>query len=66
MNALRKIYNDMPETIDIPEEIQHKKVELIFIIDEKKILKNSQSNKRIPGLLKGKISISDDFNEPLE
>lgn len=37
MNYLRKIYTKLPETIQIPKELQHIKAEVIilFDIDEK-------------------------------
>jgi hypothetical protein len=35
MNASKTFYDDIPETIRIPEEFIHKKGEIIIIIDEK-------------------------------
>ena len=34
MNAIKKIYNELPETIDVPEEFIHKKGEIIFIMED--------------------------------
>ena len=34
MNAIKTHYDDLPETIKIPDEFVHKKGEIIIIIDE--------------------------------
>ena len=34
MNAIKKIYNELPETINVPEEFIHKKGEIIFIMED--------------------------------
>ena len=39
------------------------KVMITFLTES---IKNNSSQKRMPGGLKGKVSIPDDFNEPLE
>lgn len=41
MNAIKKIYNKLPETINVPEEFIHKKGEIIFIMDDElQLIKN--------------------------
>jgi len=34
MNAIKKTYNEIPETINVPKDFIHKKGEIIFIIDD--------------------------------
>ena len=34
MNTVKKKYNEIPETIDVPREFIKKKGEIIFIIDD--------------------------------
>jgi len=34
MNAIKKTYNEIPETINVPKEFIHKKGEIIFIVED--------------------------------
>jgi hypothetical protein len=34
MNAIKKSYNEIPETVNVPEEFINKKGEIIFIVEE--------------------------------
>jgi hypothetical protein len=34
MNTVKKMFDDMPETIQVPEEFVHKKGKIIIIIDD--------------------------------
>ena len=34
MNAVKQLYNDIPETITIPKEFIHQKGEIIIMMDE--------------------------------
>jgi len=43
MNAIKTLYDDLPETIQIPPDFVHKKAEIIIFIDEEP----EQSNKRL-------------------
>ncbi|MDP1727260.1 MAG: DUF2281 domain-containing protein [Bacteroidota bacterium] len=66
MEAIRYIITPRTTNLQIilPESLVDKKLELIILtFDENK--ENGKA-KRIPGALKGKVSIPDDFNEPLE
>ena len=41
MNAIKKYYEKLPESIVIPKEYANKKAEIIIIFDEEKENKNS-------------------------
>ena len=45
MNAVRQLYNDIPETILIPKEFIHKKGEVIIMMDESPQLKSEKKLK---------------------
>ncbi|MBI5323706.1 MAG: hypothetical protein HZB41_00215 [Ignavibacteriae bacterium] len=42
MNAVKTIYEDLPEIIEIPKEFIHKKAELILIFDDNPSGKNGK------------------------
>jgi hypothetical protein len=41
MNTVKKIYAEMPETINIPKEFIHRKGKVIIILDEPPLKKTS-------------------------
>ena len=43
MNAVKQLYNDMPETISIPKEFIHQKGEIIIMMDEPSQLKSEKN-----------------------
>ena len=49
MNAVKQLYNDIPETITIPKEFIHQKGEIIIIIDEPSQSKSNKSLKEYFG-----------------
>lgn len=65
LTAIKGYYDNGHITL-LEQPPTHTKTEVIvtFLCDEKK--ENQLSGKRTLGRLKGKISISEDFNEPLE
>ncbi len=66
MEAIRHIITPRTTNLQIilPESLVDEKLEVIILtFDENK---ENGKGKRIPGALKGKVSIPDDFNEPLE
>jgi len=34
MNAIKKTYNEIPETVDVPKEFINRKGEIIFIVED--------------------------------
>lgn len=67
MNAtiLQGVYENGQITLMEKPKNDHKmKVSVIFY--EEEILADQTLKPRVPGSLKGKVHISDDFNEPLE
>ena len=51
MNAIRTLYNDIPETIKIPKEFIHKKGEIIIMMDEPFELKSRKRLKDFFGAI---------------
>lgn len=57
------------KTIHLPEEyaeFDSKNVKVILMMDPKTKNKPNEKVKRIPGTAKGKIFLSDDFEQPLD
>ncbi len=57
------------KTIHLPEEygeFDSKNVKVILMMDPKTKDKPNEKEKRIPGSAKGKIFLSDDFEQPLD
>lgn len=65
MLATIKGYYEQGQIILLENAPVTSKTEVIitFLTDDKK---NGRAKKRMPGGLKGKVSIPDDFNEPLD
>ena len=45
MNAVKQLYNDIPETIRIPKEFIHQKGEIIIMMDDSLQLKSEKKLK---------------------
>ena len=50
---------------ETPRHIGKAKI-IVTFLDEKKPVAKKHHKERIPGALKGKVTIPDDFNEPLD
>jgi hypothetical protein len=50
MEAKKTIYSHLPETIQVPKELIHKKAEVIFIVDESKVDKKKVMLKDLFGM----------------
>jgi hypothetical protein len=68
MNAIREIVKpiDQQIIIDLPDGFSNVKEFEVIILPMDEIKTKGKSRKDLLGRYKGKISISDDFNEPLE
>lgn len=63
MQAIRYIYESMPDVINIPDELRRRKAEIIILpLDE------NDAEKARPqfGNARGQVTMSDDFDEPLD
>ena len=45
MNAVKQLYNDIPETITVPKEFIHQKGEIIIMMDDSLQLKSEKKLK---------------------
>ena len=71
MQPIRIIYDDTPDSIPVPEELRHRKTEIILWPLEDKGLDLEPSDKsdsggRKPGSARGKLSIIADDDEYLD
>ena len=68
MNAIREIVKSIDQKIiiDLPEGFSNVKEFEVIILPMDEIRIKGKSRKDLLGKYKGKISMSDDFNEPLE
>ncbi len=68
MEAIKQEIN-IPENrhmrleLDVPPSVPSGKAEIIFIIQSKKVM--GKPYNRVLGSLKGKVKVSDDFDDPL-
>lgn len=65
MEAIRQIYESLPDVISVPAEMRRRKVEIIILpLDENE----TETNKAHPqfGNARGQVTMSDDFDQPLE
>ncbi len=65
MEAIRQIYDSLPDVISVPAEMRRRKVEVIILpLDETETI----LEKPVPqfGNARGQVTISDDFDAPLE
>jgi hypothetical protein len=70
MQPIRIIYDDTPDSIPVPEELRHRKAEIIlWPLDERGADEESDSNAdklpRRPGSARGKLAIIADDDEHL-
>jgi len=67
MEAIRQIYDSLPDVISVPAEMRRRKVEIIILpLDENEtetILENPSPQF---GNARGQVIISEDFDQPLE
>ena len=67
MEAIRQIYDSLPDVISVPAEMRRRKVEVIILpLDENET--ETISEKAVPqfGNARGQVTMSDDFDAPLE
>jgi hypothetical protein len=67
MQAIRQIYESLPDVISVPSEMRRRKVEIIILpLDENE--PEIVADKPSPqfGNARGQVEISDDFDAPLE
>jgi len=65
MEAIRQIYESLPDVISVPAEMRRRKVEIIILpLDENE----TETSKARPqfGNARGQVAMSDDFDAPLE
>jgi hypothetical protein len=65
LTAIQGTYENGQITLKETPNTDHKMNVIVTFLEEE-ILNVKTLKPRVPGSLKGKISISDDFNEPLE
>jgi len=51
MNAIKKTYDEIPETIDVPKEFINKKGEIIFIVEDEEQSGKSKTLKDFYGAI---------------
>ena len=67
MQAIRQIYESLPDVINVPAELRRRKVEVIILpLDENEIEIVAETARPQFGNARGKVTLNDDFNEPLE
>lgn len=67
MEAIRQIYDSLPDVISVPAEMRRRKVEIIILpLDENETETISIKPRPQFGNARGQVSMSDDFDAPLE
>ena len=67
MQAIRQIYESLPDVINVPAELRRRKVEVIILpLDENEIQIAAETARPQFGNARGQVTMSDDFNQPLE
>lgn len=67
MQAIRQIYESLPDVINVPAELRRRKVEVIILpLDENETEIVAETVRPQFGNARGQVTLSDDFNEPLE
>lgn len=67
MEAIRQIYDSLPDVISVPAEMRRRKVEIIILpLDENETETISAEPRPQFGNARGQVSMSDDFDQPLE
>lgn len=67
MEAIRQIYESLPDVISVPAEMRRRKVEIIILpLDEAETETILEKTSPQFGNARGQATISDDFDAPLE
>jgi hypothetical protein len=67
MQAIRQIYESLPDVISVPSEMRRRKVEIIILpLDENEPEIVADKPRPQFGNARGQVEISDDFDAPLE
>ena len=67
MEAIRQIYDSLPDVISVPAEMRRRKVEIIILpLDENEAETISENPSPQFGNARGQVSMSEDFDQPLE
>lgn len=67
MQAIRQIYESLPDVISVPSEMRRRKVEVIILpLDEGEIEIVAETARPQFGNARGQVIMSDDFDAPLE
>lgn len=67
MQAIRYIYESMPDVINIPDELRRRKAEIIILPLEENDSESAAEKARPQfGNARGQVTMSDDFDEPLD
>ena len=67
MQAIRQIYESLPDVINVPAELRRRKVEVIILpLDESETETIAEKPRPQFGNARGQVTMSDDFDEPLE
>lgn len=67
MEAIRQIYDSLPDVISVPAEMRRRKVEVvIFPLDENETEIISEKVRPQFGNARGQVTMREDFDAPLE
>ncbi len=67
MQAIRQIYESLPDVINVPAELRRRKVEVIILpLDEDETEVVAEKPRPQFGNARGQVTMSDDFDQPLE
>lgn len=67
MQAIRQIYDSLPDVISVPAEMRRRKVEIIILpLDENETETISENHSPQFGNASGQVIMSEDFDQPLK
>ncbi len=67
MQAIRHIYESMPDVINVPNELRRRKAEIIILpLDENETENAADEARPQFGNARGQVTMSEDFDEPLD
>lgn len=67
MQAIRQIYESLPDVINVPAELRRRKVEVIILpLDENETQIVTEAACLQFGNARGQVTMSDDFDQSLE
>ena len=66
LQVVRGIYEDEKIVLEEEPVLKRKMSVIVAFLDEKDALKKNLKTKRKLGILKGKVTIPENFNEPIE